>query len=235
MSVNFSNRSAQAELIDAPGVPEDLLFQNLHELDVLNRRLGGHDITLTGIKELVTNSNGECHIVDLGCGSGDTLKYIAMWGRKKKYKLKLTGVDASTKAIDYLRKQCSELPEITGEAADYRTYLNKTKNIDIIVCSLFCHHLTPKELEELLVYIKNHVNIGLVINDLRRSRLAYYSAIIFTRLFNGSILARNDGPVSVLRGFKQHEFEGMLQKTGWKNYSIQRKLGFRFLVVGRNT
>lgn len=233
MMVNFHIRSAQAEFIDAPDVPDDLLFENLHELDILNRRLGGHAITLAGIKKLVTDKNKKYHIVDLGCGSGDTLKYIASWARKEKYDIKLTGVDANSGAIEYLRKHCKNFPEIIGKVSDCFAFIKQNEHIDIVICSLFCHHLNEISLGELLAYVKKHVSEGIVINDLQRNWLAYYSTIIFTRLFNGSILARNDGPVSVLRGFKQHELEAMMQKTGWKSYSIQRKIGFRFLVVGR--
>jgi 2-polyprenyl-3-methyl-5-hydroxy-6-metoxy-1,4-benzoquinol methylase len=142
-------------------------------------------------------------------------------------------VDVSERAIGYLRRQCREFPEITGEAADYRSYIKKAGDIDIVICSLFCHHLTNKELEEMLIQVKQNINTGVVINDLQRNWMAYYSTIIFTHLFNGSLLAKNDGPVSVLRGFKQHELKALLKRTGWKNYSIQRRLGFRFLIVGQ--
>ena len=78
----FSHRSYEPELLDAPNIPKELLFKNLRELDVVNRLLGGHAITLAGIKKLVTDKNKTYRIVDVGCGGGDAMKHIALWAKK---------------------------------------------------------------------------------------------------------------------------------------------------------
>jgi hypothetical protein len=50
---------------------------------------------------------------------------------------------------------------------------------------------------------------------------------------NGTTLAKNDGPISVLRGFKSGELTGLLAKANIRNYSIQKEWAFRFLIVGK--
>jgi len=229
----FKARSGQMELMDAPNVPEELLIQNLRELDFLNRTLGGHAITLSGIKKLVTDRNKTYHIVDLGCGSGDSLRFIALWARKQKFKVILTGIDMNADTIHYLNYSSKKFPEIKGVVSDYRSFLMKAVDVDIIHCSLFCHHLKDKELEELLIAIKRQAKTGFIINDLQRNAPAYYSVKFFTQLFNGSPLAKNDGPISVLRGFKVEELNTLLRKAQIDNYSISRKWAFRYLIVGR--
>jgi 2-polyprenyl-3-methyl-5-hydroxy-6-metoxy-1,4-benzoquinol methylase len=232
MKNKFGQRSEEKELMDDVNVPQELLFLNLQELDILNRTLGGHSLTLQGIKKLITNKHRTYHIVDLGCGSGDTMRYIANWAKEKDYKVRLTGVDMNSDTIEYLKHHCKDYPEINGTVNDYREFLKAAENIDIVHCSLFCHHLNDYELENLLTWVKHNAQIGLIINDLQRNWLAYYSAKVFTRILNGSILAKNDGPVSVLRGFKQKELKALLQKAGIEHYSIVRKWAFRYLVVG---
>ena len=232
MSNKFNHRSDQTELMDAPGITQELLFKNLRELDTLNRALGGHSFTLEGIKKLVTDKNETYHIADLGCGSGDTLRFIAYWARENGYSVKLTGVDMNVDAIDYLNQKCADYPEISGVVSDYRDFLEATNGIDIVHCSLFCHHLKDAQLLELFSWFKYKIRIGFVINDLQRNRLAYLSAQVFTRILNGSILAKHDGPISVLRGFKLKELRTLFQKAAIENYSIKRKFGFRWLVVG---
>jgi SAM-dependent methyltransferase len=232
MPNKFKHRSDQTELLDAPDIAQELLFRNLDELDMLNSVLGGHFFTLEGIKKLVTNKNNTYHIADLGCGSGDTMRYIANWARANGYKVKLTGVDLNTDAIEYLNKKCADYPEIRGVASDYRDFLEATHGIDIVHCSLFCHHLTDAQLLELFSWFKYKIRTGFVINDLQRNRLAYFSVLIFTRLLNGSMLAKHDGPISVLRGFKLKELRELLQKAALNHYTIKRRLGFRWLVVG---
>jgi SAM-dependent methyltransferase len=142
----FKQRSSESELLDAPDIPKDLLFENLRELDFINRALGGHAISLKGIKKLVTDKTKIYHIVDLGCGSGDTLQGIDDWAIAEGFKVRLTGVDMNPDVIDYLKDYCKDYPEISGIVSDYRDYLKTDIPIDIVHSSLFCHHLNDEEL-----------------------------------------------------------------------------------------
>ncbi len=233
MPDKFTHRSVEKELLDEADIPAGLLFKNLRELDILNRTTGGHAISLTGIKQLVTDPHKTYHIADLGCGSGDALKVMADWARSNNYNVKLTGVDRNPDVIGYLKDHCAGYPEITGIAADYQEYLNENRSIDVVHCSLFCHHLTDDELTRLFTCLRKNVVTGFVINDLQRQWLAYYSAWFFTRFLNGTELSKNDGPVSVLRGFRPGEIEKLFAKVGITQYTIRKKWLFRYLIVGK--
>jgi ubiquinone/menaquinone biosynthesis C-methylase UbiE len=224
-------RSRQKEMMDAPVISKKLLIRNLLELDFLNRKLGGHTITLQGIKQLVRMKDKQYHIADLGCGSGDTLMHIARWARRNGFTVKLTGIDINEDTIAYLKHHCGEYSEITGIISDYRSFLQTAENVDIIHCSLFCHHLSDAELTEMIRLLKSKVKVGFIINDLQRTWLAWFAVRIFTTFLNGSQLARHDGPVSVLRGFKEGELKALLNGENIMNYSIRRKWAFRFLVI----
>jgi hypothetical protein len=130
-----------------------------------------------------------------------------------------------------MKIHCADYPEIIGITSDYKDFLDRSKSIDIVICSLFCHHLNDYELVNLFNYFMQHLKTGFIINDLQRNRFAYYSAWIFPHLLNGSSLAKNDGPISVLRAFKSHEFKYLLNKAGIENFSMQKKWAFRFLIV----
>lgn len=233
--VSFKIRSGQPEMMDDPDIPIKLLHKNLGELDILNRYLGGHSISISGIKQLMTDRKKVYHIVDLGCGSGDVLKYIASWARSNKFQVKLTGIDRNPDAIKYLNKNCSDYPEISGVASDYKDFLETGPKIDIVHCSLFCHHLNDSELLELFSYLKIYVRDGFVINDLQRSSIAYYSVWFLTRLLRGSTLSQHDGPVSVLSAFTRTELAILLQTAGLKEISIQWRWAFRYLIVVKIT
>ena len=233
MPDKFKYRSDEKELLDKSNILRDLLYKNFRELDILNRTTGGYAISLKGIKQLITDHQKIYHVVDLGCGNGGTLKTIADWARSNNYSVRLTGVDMNAIAIDYLKIHCNNYPEITGITVDYQDYLNENEVIDIVHCSLFCHHLDDDELLRLFIYFRQHVKAGFIINDLNRNWLAYYSAWFFTRLLNGTVLAKNDGPVSVLRGFKSGELPYLLNKANIRNYSTKNEWLFRFLIVGK--
>jgi SAM-dependent methyltransferase len=232
MLSKFKHRSNKPELLDGNNISRELLFQNLRELDFINRILGGHNISLNGIKKLVTKKNKTYHIADLGCGSGRTMIHIANWARAKGYHVKLTGVDKNADVIHFMKDCCKDYPEISGIVADYHDFLKSETPIDIVHCSLFCHHLEDKELEELFHFFECCAKTGFVINDLHRNRIAYYGVSVITYLLNGSALSKHDGPVSILRAFKWNELNMLLQKARVKNYSIKWMWAFRYLVVG---
>lgn len=233
MNNKFKYISSERELIDETNIQKDLLFRNLNELDLLNKYTWGHAITLKGIKQLITDHAKTYNIVDLGCGSGDSLRVIADWARENNFKVQLSGVDKNANVIEYLGRHCSAYPEITGIISDHQEYLDRNSSIDIVLCSLFCHHLNENELIKLFSYFREKVRIGFIVNDLLRSRISYYGAWFVTRLFQATILAKNDGPVSVLRAFRIGEIKHMLEKANIRNYLIQKKSLYRFLIVGK--
>ena len=64
-----------------------MLFQNLKELEFINKYLGGHSISIQGINEVVIDRSKKYNIIDIGCGGGDSLKAIAAWSIDKNIKI----------------------------------------------------------------------------------------------------------------------------------------------------
>ncbi|MGE5395271.1 MAG: methyltransferase domain-containing protein [Candidatus Saccharibacteria bacterium] len=230
--VSFKNRAFQPELMDGPGIPASLLHHNLGELDILNRYFGGHFISMEGIRQLMTDRTRTYHIVDLGCGSGDVLKYIARWARSNSFTVKLTGVDINADAIDYLTRNCSAFPEIKGVVSSYKEYLSLMHKIDIVHCSLFCHHLNEQELLKLFQELKKS-SCGFIINDLQRSLIAYWGAWVLPRLLNGTYLSKHDGPVSVQNAFTKEELLHLLHSAGVEDVEVKWRWPFRYLVIAK--
>ena len=217
--------------MDEPAVPQPLLFKTLRELDIINRRLGGHSVTLKGMKRLINDRTKTYTIVDIGCGGGDAMRAIADWARKEKFNVQLLGVDINADGIEYMLQQSRNYPEIKGITSSYEAFLDSAQSIDIVHCSLFCHHLTTEELITLFALLKQKAQVGFVINDLQRHWLAYYSIKFLTRLFSQSLLVKNDAPVSVLRGFKKVELENIFQQAGVHNVEIKWRWAFRYLML----
>jgi SAM-dependent methyltransferase len=221
--------------MDDPDVPKDLLYRNLRELDFLNRYTLGHQLSIRALEKLLPNHNGKIHVVDLGCGSGDTLKYMAKWARKKQIPARFTGIDNNPDIIAYLKEHCKDYPEINGVAATYQDYLSADEEVDIYHCSLFAHHLENHELLDLFSHFKKYPRIGFVISDILRSRFAYYGSIILTTLGNGTSLARHDGPISVLKGFRINEIKDLLLKAEIANFDLRTAMGFRFILSAQSS
>lgn len=226
----LKNRSYQAELLDEPDIKKELLFQNLKELNIINSFLGGHDISLRGLKKIMNDPLKNYSIVDIGCGGGDSLKAIARWSAQKKYKITLSGVDLKEDCIEYAKKFCNHYPDIKFYTDDFRNIFSKGAQVDIVHASLFCHHFIEDDIVAFIKFCKAN-NCIFIINDLERNPIAYFSIKLLTRLFSKSPLVKNDAPLSVWRGFKKREWESIIQNAGIKNYLIKNCFAFRHLII----
>ena len=79
--------------------------------------------------------------------------------------------------------------------------------------------------------MKQNSTIGFFINDLQRNWFAYHSIKIITQIFSSSYLVKNDAPLSVARGFYKNEWIRLLTEAGIKNYAVDWKWAFRYLIT----
>ncbi len=228
---SFQQRSNKKELLDRDDLPFADIRQNMQELDTINHRLGGHRITLKGMKALTRNfpASNILHVVEIGCGGGDNLRVIRDWAGQKGYKTKLTGIDLNPECIAYASSRESN-KGIGFITSDYRAVKFETKP-DIIFSSLFCHHFTDNELRDMLRWLREQSTTGFFINDLHRHPLAYYSIKWLTQLFSKSYLVKNDAPLSVQRGFVKKEWEALMKDAGIFTYDCSWQWAFRWLIT----
>lgn len=228
---SFKERSKKAELLDAPNIGTADLFQNLKELDSINKLLGGHKATLTGLNKLMTDREKTYRIVDFACGGGDTLRVIEKWARKHNYKVELIGFDLLPDAIAFAKQNSTDY-NIKWMVSDFNTV--SLQECDITICSLVCHHFYDNTLDTFILKMKECAQVGVIINDLHRNPIAYYGIWVLTALFSKSHLVKNDARLSVLKGFRKKEWERILNKLSITNYSIHWIWAFRHLIVIRN-
>ncbi|RYY00395.1 MAG: methyltransferase domain-containing protein, partial [Gammaproteobacteria bacterium] len=164
---SFKQRSCQKELLDRDDLPFADIKCNMQELDFINRKLGGHEITLDGIVAIIQAShvlNRELTIVEIGCGGGDNLRAIKQWAAHIKLPVALLGIDINEECIAYAKDQ-ERNSGIQFVHSDYRLMQSEIKP-DIIFSSLFCHHFTDAELVTQLQWMQARSRLGFFINDL---------------------------------------------------------------------
>jgi len=106
----------------------------------------------------------------------------------------------------------------------------KQKQFDVLHLSLFLHHFKEDEIKKILLHLEQLTKYGMIINDLQRSLFAFLGIKILTILFSKSKFVKNDGPLSVKRGFKKNELVKILDELRF-NYEIKYKWAFRWMVV----
>jgi 2-polyprenyl-3-methyl-5-hydroxy-6-metoxy-1,4-benzoquinol methylase len=227
---DFSRRSEQTEIIDDLNAPEKELRQNLRELKVVNKYLGGYEVILKALNSLKLRSDG-WSVMDLGSGGGDTLRAIAAWMRRKKLSGTLTGVDWNRVMTNYAVEHSAEFPAISYRTADIFDDALKVVPAQVVLCNLFCHHFPHERLVKLVRRMKKLASHSVVINDLHRHWFAYYSIRLLTGLFSKTYIVKHDAAVSVACAFTRKDWVQVMEDAGITNYTLQWKWAFRWLVI----
>lgn len=206
------------------------LEMTLRDLDKVNRWLGGNEITVEGVEKLLKSCcyTRPVKIVDVGCGNGSILKEVAAFGRKRGEKFELLGIDANENAMTIARKNLSEYPEVSFRGMDVFSEDFLELEADIILCTLTLHHFSNEGIERLLQIFTRKAGLGVVINDLQRSRAAYYLFQAFCGAFGIREINRKDGLTSILRSFKKEELETFARDLKVSRQEINAKWAFRF-------
>jgi hypothetical protein len=243
MSPDFRHRATQPELLDMPDIPFEDIRRNMHELDVINTLLGGHNITIRGIRNLLPKARvshdqaGALHVCEIGCGGGDNLRAIDRWAKRKAVAIRVTGIDINPHCIRYAQQRWDSETAANWIVSDYRE-VSFSERPDIIFSSLFCHHFDDKSIPEILAWSAANSRLGFFINDLHRHPFAYYSIKWLTAAFSRSRLVRHDAPLSVAKGFSRNEWNDYvrmgLQGKGL-TVDIRWAWAFRWLIIGRNS
>lgn len=237
MLVNTEFRSTEEELMDDFSMEGATLEKTLKDIARLNRWLGGNKITLDGVTFLLNNlsKHKEYILADIGCGNGDMLREIAQFGRNKGYRFKLVGVDANMftiKKAEELSTAYQEIEYITENIFD-ESYAKR--EFDIVLCTLTLHHFDNQQISNLLKTICTQAKVGVVINDLQRSKLAYYLFKLVCAIFISNPMARYDGAISILRGFKKRELLNFTETLPSVFHRIRWRWAFRYQWIIKKT
>ncbi len=226
--VNTKYRSEAEEIMDDLDYNGPILHDALDKLAKINQWLGGNIVTINGLKKALKNhSKSEAiTIIDLGCGGGDILREISLFGKKNDYNFKLIGIDANPHTVNYANSLSQKYDNVIFEAIDIFSDQFNNLEYDLVLTTLFLHHFKEDQLVSFLKPVLQKAKLGIVVNDLHRHKLAYYLfKLLCTTIKNKTIV--EDGLTSVLRGFKREELTTISKQIN-ANYQIQWKWAFRF-------
>lgn len=232
MKIDTSRRTDQTEIMDDFDLQGAELKRTLKDLENINKWLGGNLVTVDGVKKLIEHSgkpkDAVYHIIDVGCGNGAMLRKLAVWGRKHHYNLQLTGIDANPFAIKIAEELSEDYPELQFETQNIFSDEFRSRNFDILLCTLTLHHFKDQEISDLLKQFYSQVSMGIVINDLHRSKAAYRLFQAFCGVFVNNEIARKDGLTSILRGFKKEEIQQYSTCLSASKQEVNWKWAFRY-------
>jgi SAM-dependent methyltransferase len=235
MAIDFSQRvepSELPELMDEPCSYEE--FRDcLADLEKVNRLSLGYRPTLRWLDGLVdyARTAETLKIVDVGCGGGDLLRQVADWAKRRGVSVALTGVDLNPHAERAARAlTCPKMgiEWVTGDAFS----LAPDEGFDVVLSSLFTHHLPSEEVVKFLGWMEGEARRGWFVNDLCREAVPYHAFGVIAKAAGWHRFVVHDGPVSFRRAFREDDWKKMCAAAGVGEVSLQRWTPAR-LCVGR--
>lgn len=236
MKINTKFRTNESEIMDDFSLEGEELRDALDKIAKINQLLGGNKLTLNGLKTFLSkkDKNSFIIIIDVGCGNGDMLRKIADYGIENGYNFNLIGIDANAFTINHARNLSANYKNISYLCEDIFTMDISKINCDVVLCTLTLHHFNDNEIIEILKIFKKAATLGIVINDLQRSAISYRLFQLLCVTFQLNRMSREDGLISILRGFKKKELITFSEKLNLKKYTIQWKWAFRYQWIIQN-
>lgn len=229
ISYSSKFRSNQPEIMDDLELQGASMKVLLNDLKRVNKWLGGQTITLDGIEQLLLefDTSKSLTLLDVGCGDGEMLRQCVHWASKRQIEVHVIGIDANPHILDEAIKRSQTIRQSSFKVMDVLSEKEELPKFDIALCTLFIHHLNETEIIQLLKRLAKKAKVGVVINDLHRSRWAFWLFRIFSLVFLKTKIAKHDGLVSVARGFKKRELKQISEKIEGQ-HRIQWKWAFRY-------
>ncbi|MEM9648717.1 MAG: methyltransferase domain-containing protein [Bacteroidota bacterium] len=229
--MDFTLRSREDELMDDPNMPFEVLQNAYADINLCNKILGGQSITLNGVWELVKKDLKKSYtILDMGCGDGSMLVKLSRFLSKNGVLHQMIGVDQRDDVLRIARHKTENLSHITFHKVDILEAGNDL-SCDILINTLTMHHFEAERIEAFLNKFIQLARVGVVINDLQRSKWAYTLFKLFSFFFIKTDVAKNDGLVSISKGFRKEELQELSKNIPNVTHKIQWKWAFRYVWV----
>lgn len=233
----FASRSRAKEMMDDFTITDARLGRALRDLMVVNRWLGGYAGTMSVLAPyLRARSERRIRVLDLGTGGADFPAYLVQWAAARDLNVEVVGIDANPATVAWAQQWLDrQVPEtlrsrVRVEVGDALVLDYAADRFDVATASLFLHHFDADGGVALLREMHRVARGGLVINDLHRHPVAYFSIRALAHVLPVSPMFRHDAPLSVLRGFRRTELEDLAARAKLPGVQVHWRWAFRWIL-----
>jgi ubiquinone/menaquinone biosynthesis C-methylase UbiE len=230
----MERRTDAVELLDGPLDDPPTLAANLRDLRRVNRWLGGVGLSADAIDALAAH-RAELTLLDVGTGGADIPLALLERATERGRRLAVVGIDSRPEVLAAAALANPAVGTTSGLelwVGDGRSLPYPDRSFDVAHASLVVHHLAPEAAVKLLGEMARVARLGVVVNDLERSRLGWIGAWLLGHLLTANRFTRHDGPISVARAYRADEMAAMLREAGLTPVrTIRAAFGQRYAIA----
>jgi ubiquinone/menaquinone biosynthesis C-methylase UbiE len=201
------------EIMDDLSQPEHEFAAAYRELKIINRRLGG----IRAVERFLPEGSNLL-MLDVAAGACDVSEALL-----RRRTGRIVVLDLNPRGLHL----AAETWPVAGDALQL-PFADGT--FDVVMASLFFHHLSDENCVRVLADMWRITRRRLLVNDLHRSAVAYFSIRLLTAAFSRSKMVRHDGPASVLRAFRPPELLDIAKRAGVPA-RVYRSFPYRLVLV----
>ena len=233
MFERFRRRSYELEHLDKGDYTPEEYEGCLSELRRVNRWLGdSRALHRSVLPDIGRDRLGEFSLLDVGAGTGELLREVALWSRRRGTKARLVGLELNGRAAAGLAEESRGFWEIESVRGDALRLPFAAGAFDYVMCSLFTHHFRDDACVRVLAEMARVAARRVYVIDLHRHPVAYYFYTTAGRLFLHNRLVREDGALSILRSFRPPELRGLAGRAGLSAVRVERRFPYRLVLSG---
>lgn len=213
------------ELMDDPSCDRRKLDRTFAQFATLNRMIAGWDrIWRRHLRDALTGPDAT--VLDIGCGGGDVVRYLADLAERDGLDVRFTGIDPDERAIEFAHSFEDGYDNVRFRRARAGEFADEGRRFDAVISNHVLHHLDADERERILSDSRALARGPVVHNDIRRDDLAPALFLPARLLFRDSFIVP-DGLRSIRRSYTADE----LRKVVGPDWEVIRQFPFRLLLV----
>jgi SAM-dependent methyltransferase len=221
------HRSTQAEYFDLPDRTEVEIAASFRDLNRVNRLFRFSHPFESVLPEWLGRINCKrLDILDVGAGTGLLGKTLTDWAVRRGWRWRFTNLDNNSIAL----KIGSQPGGVVGSALQLPF---ADGSFDLVVASQMTHHLTDDQIVTHWREAWRVTRDAIFISDLHRNVGLYLMVWLTLHLLRANPTVREDGLISVQRGFRQSEWRALAVQAGIPRVKVWRYHGSRIILQAR--
>ena len=227
---SLAHRHREPEIQDQPDLDSELLWQALAGLESINFWSRSLYVLWPSIRTLSRQMKRPLRILDIATGAADVP--ISLWhlARRAKLAVQIEACDLNPRTVSYAQHRARE------KRADVHVFQLDVLHqevphpYDVILCSLFLHHLSDAEAVRVLDRMAQAAAHMLLVNDLLRCVEGLVLAHLSVPLLTRSKVNRVDSVRSVRAAFTVDEARSLATRAGLRGAVVEKRWPCRYLL-----